>query len=142
MTAKTDFHVLYTEVDRMGIVHHSNYPLWFEKSRRDYMRKAGISNSSIAGQGFFLPLSELECKFKRPAKYGNEILVITKISFMSCVKTVFEYKVLNKAKGSLLATGKTVHIWTNRKVEPVNIEKEAPNIYLQLKRFSESEDTT
>ena len=142
MTTKTDFPVIYTEVDRMGIVHHSNYLLWFEKSRRDYLKKAGISNSKIACQGFFLPLSEIECKFKRPAKYGDEILVITKILSMSCVKTVFEYEVLDKVKGKLLATGKTVHVWTNRRVEPVNIEKEAPDVYWRLKRFFESEDTT
>ena len=141
MTTKTDFPVLFTEVDKMGIVHHSNYLLWFEKGRRDYMKKAGISNSKIAYQGFFLPLSEIECKFKRPAKFGDEILVITKIVSMSCVKTVFEYEVLDKAKGKLLATGKTVHIWTNRKVEPVNIEKEAPEVFRRLKRFTESKDT-
>jgi acyl-CoA thioester hydrolase len=142
MTSKTEFPVLYTEVDRMGIVHHSNYPLWFEKSRRDYLRKAGISNSKITGQGLFLPLSEIECKFRRPARFGDVVLVITKILTMSCVKTVFEYEVLDKVKGKLLATGKTVHVWTNRRVEPVNIEKEASDVYWQLKRFSESGDTT
>jgi len=142
MTAKTEFPVLQTEVDRMGIVHHSNYPLWFEKSRRDYLRRAGISNSKIAGQGFFLPLSEIECKFKRPARYGDVVMVITKILYMSCVKTVFGYEVFDKAKGKLLAIGKTVHVWTNLKVEPVNIEKEAPDVFGRLKRFSESRDNT
>ncbi len=141
MTTKTEFPVLYTEIDRMGIVHHSNYLLWFERSRRDYLRKAGISNSKISGLGFFLPLIELECRFKRPAKYGDDLQVITKISSMSCVKTVFEYEVLEKAKGKLIATGKTVHVWTNPRVEPIDIEKEAPEVYRQLKRFSESEGT-
>lgn len=141
MTTKTDFPVMFYEVDKMGIVHHSNYPLWFEKSRRDCLRQAGISNSKITGQGLFLPLSEIECKFKHPAKYGDEIRVITKILSMSCVKTVFEYAVLEKVKGKLLATGKTVHVWTNRRVEPVNIEKVAPDVYWQLKRFFESEET-
>lgn len=142
MAVKTYFPVLFTEVDMMGIVHHSNYPRWFEKGRRDYLRKAGASNSKIASQGFFLPLSEFECKFKHPAKYGDEILVITKILSMSCAKIVFGYEVFDKSKGKLLATGKTVHVWTNRRVEPVNIEKVAPNIYWQLKRFSEIEDVT
>ncbi|HEX2944869.1 MAG TPA: thioesterase family protein [Clostridia bacterium] len=138
MTTRTEFPVLYTEVDRMGIVHHSNYPLWFEKCRQDYLRKAGIPSSKIAGQGFFLPLSEIECRFKRPAKYGDVVLVITKILSMSCVRTVFGYEVFDKAKGKLLATGKTVHVWTNLKVEPVNMEKEGPDIYRQLKRFFET----
>lgn len=142
MITKTDFRVPYTQVDMMGIVHHSNYVLWFEKGRRDYLRKAGISSSKIAFQGIFLPLSQIECKFKRPARFGDEILITTKILSMSLVKTVFEYEVFDKLRGKLLAKGTTVHIWTNRKIEPINIEKEAPDIYRQLKRFSESEDTT
>lgn len=142
MITKTEFPVLYAEIDRMGIVHHSNYLLWFEKSRRDYLRKAGISNSTISGLGFFLPLIEMECRFKRPAKYGDDLQVITKISSMSCVKTVFEYEVLEKAKRKLIATGKTVHVWTNQRVEPIDIEKEAPDIYRRLKQFSESEGTS
>lgn len=142
MISKTDFQVSYTQIDMMGIVHHSNYLLWFEKSRRDYLRKAGISNSRIAFKGLFLPLSEIECKFKGPAKYGDVILVNTKITSMSSVKTVFEYEVFDKVKGKLLATGKTVHVWTNRKIEPINLEKEAPDVYLQLKQFYESGDTT
>lgn len=142
MTTKTEFPVLYTEVDRMGIVHHSNYPLWFEKSRRDYLRKAGISNSKLAGQGYFLPLSEIECKFRHPAKYGDVVVVETKILSMSCVRTVFGYEVFDKAGGKLLATGRSVHVWTNIKVEPLNIEKEAPDIYHRLKRFVEARDNT
>lgn len=142
MTAKTTFHVMFHEVDKMGIVHHSNYPLWFEKGRRDYLKKAGISVSRINYQGLFLPLSEIHCKFKHPAKYGDKVLVITKISSMSCVRTVFEYEVFDKLKRTLLASGSTVHVWTNWRVEPINIEKEAPSVYSRLKQFAESEDTT
>lgn len=138
MTTETYFPVANTEVDGMGIVHHSVYPLWFEKGRKDFMKKAGLSNSHIAGKGFFLPLTELECKYKSPAKYGCEIIVNTKILSMSCVKIKYEYEVLDRKNGNILAKGRTVHVWTNRRIEPVNIEKAAPEIYRRLKHFSES----
>jgi len=140
MTTKILFHVKSSEVDGMGIVHHSNYPLWFEKGRRDYLKKVGTSNSKIGSQGFFLPLSEMECKFKSPAKHGDEIIVITKILSMSCVKIKFEYEVLDKKKEKLLATGKTVHVWTNQRIEPINIQMAAPDIYRKLKQVFESQD--
>lgn len=142
MTTRTSFPVLHTEVDGMGVVHHSNYLLWFEKGRKDYLKKSGISSSKIVNHGFFLPISELECRFKSPARYGDEIIVITKILSMSCVKIKFEYTVINKSKGKLLASGKTIHVWTNHKIEPVNIIITAPEIYWQLKKFSESQDIT
>lgn len=137
MITKTSFNVRYSEIDKMGIVHHSNYPKWFEIGRRDFLHKAGIPNSSINSQGFYLPLSEIECKFKRPAKYGDEILVITGVIFLSCVKVMFEYKVLNKVSGKLLAMGKTVHAWTGRDIKPINIEKAAPQIFTSLKALVE-----
>lgn len=140
MTTRTCFRVLHSEIDGMGIVHHSNYPLWFERGRKDYLKKAGIPSSRIASQGIFLPLSEMECQFKSPAKAGDEIVIFTKIQSMSCIKIKFEYMVYKKEKGLLLAAGKTVHVWTNCKIEPINIILAAPEIYQRLKQSSESHD--
>jgi acyl-CoA thioester hydrolase len=137
MVNKTSFCVRHSEIDKMGIVNHSNYPKWFEIGRRDYLRKAGIPQSSINCQGFYLPLSEIECKFKSPARYGDEIIVITSLTFMTCVKVKFEYRIVNKISGKPLAVGKTVHAWTDRNIRPLNIEKAAPQIYASLKAFAE-----
>lgn len=139
MITRTSLSVRYFEIDKMGIVYHVNYPKWFEIGRRDYLNKAGIPNSMINRQGFYLPLSEMECKFKSPAKYGDEIIIITGITFVSCVKVKFEYKVLNKISGKTLAVGNTVHAWTDRDIKPLNIEKAAPQIYTSLKAFAEIE---
>lgn len=136
MTTEICFSVKYTEVDEMGVVHHSKYPLWFENGRSDYLKKAGVSNSKIARKGFYLPLSLIECKYKSPARFGDEIIVSTKILSMTCAKLQFEYEILDYEKGKLLAMGRTVHAWTNQRIEPVNIEKAAPEIFLRIKEFS------
>lgn len=133
-TTKTCFHVKHSEVDGMGIVHHSNYPLWFEKGRKDFLKHVGTYSSDISKHGVYLPLSEIECKYKSPAKHGDEIVVITKIQSMSCVRIKFEYMVFEKSKGKLLATGWTIHAWTNKRVEPINLEKEVPYVYERLKQ--------
>ncbi|HHW01134.1 MAG TPA: acyl-CoA thioesterase [Clostridiaceae bacterium] len=137
MTAITSFKVRRSEIDKMLIVHHSDYLKWFEIGRRDYLRKAGIPHSEINRLGFYLPISEIECKFKSPAKYGDEVAVITKITSISCVKVVFEYRILNKANGRTLAVGKTIHAWTDKNIKPLNIEKAAPQIYASLKAFEQ-----
>jgi acyl-CoA thioester hydrolase len=142
MVTKTCFAVKLTEIDHMGIVHHSNYPIWFESGRIDYLKKAGIPNSKIVTLGLFLPLSELKCDFKSPAKYNNEIIVNTSVIYMSCVKIKFEYNVINKKNDRVIANGMTAHAWTNRKIEPLNIEKAAPEIYGRLKQFVESSKIT
>lgn len=138
MITRVSFPVRYSEIDKMGIVHHSNYPKWFEIARKDYLEKAGTPSSRLNDSGFYLPLSELECKFKSPAKYGDKIVVFTRISSMSCSKVKFEYRVLNKASGNILAVGETVHGWTDRNIKPLNIEKSALQIYTSLKAFAEA----
>jgi acyl-CoA thioester hydrolase len=62
--SETEFVVRYAETDRMGIVHHSNYPIWFEMGRTEYIKEAGISYSEIEARGSMLPL------FIPPARYS------------------------------------------------------------------------
>jgi len=138
MTVKTYFPVRFTEIDAMGIVHHSNYAIWFEAGRMDFLKNAGMPSSKLNSRGLFLPLTDLKCSFKSPAGYGDKILVTTSLVYMSCVKLKFEYKVFNKSTGKLLATGMTTHAWTNKRIEPLNIEKTAPEIYEKLKQLVEA----
>ena len=140
MITKTSLTVGFTEIDRMGIVHNSIYPIWFEAGRSKYLKKAEIPNSRINALGLFLPLSEMECEFKSPARFNDEIMVTTNIIHMSCVRIKFEYKVMNKKNGKLLTTGTTTHAWTDRSIKPLNIEKAAPEIFRKLKQFTELTD--
>lgn len=140
MNVETVLTVGFTDIDRMGIAHNSVYPVWFETGRMKYLKKADISSSRINALGLFLPLSELKCEFKSPARFNDEIMITTNIIYISCVRVKFEYKVSSMKDGKLLATGKTVHAWTDRSIKPLNVEKAAPEIYRKLKQFAESTD--
>lgn len=129
---ETKFIARYAETDQMGIVHHSNYAVWFEAGRTDFLKKAGISNSSIEAKGALLPLYEMNCQFKSPAKYEDKILVVTKLSSLSRVRLQFSYEVVNADNSKLLATGETMHAWTTRELKPVNAKKIIPDIYSNL----------
>jgi acyl-CoA thioester hydrolase len=56
MQAETKFIARYAETDQMGIVHHSNYTVWFEAGRTEFLKNAGVSNTSIEARGVLLPL--------------------------------------------------------------------------------------
>ena len=128
MDTKTFLTARYAETDQMGIIHHSNYPIWFEAGRTDFLKKAGMSNSQIEAAGILLPLTRMECCFKSPARYEDEIIVRTKIKKMSCVRIEFEYEV-NSSDEKLIATGGTSHAWTDRNLKPLNIEKRMSELY-------------
>ncbi len=133
MEIETRFTARYAETDQMGIVHHSNYPIWFEAGRTDFLKKTGMANSEIEKKGILLPLSHMECSFKNPAKYENEIVVKTKIRKMTCVRIEFEYEVVNGEDGRQIAIGSTSHAWTDKSLKPLNIEKKLPELCTNLK---------
>ena len=131
--SETEFIARYGETDQMGIIHHSNYPKWFEAGRTDFFRRLGARYSKIEEEGVLLPLTELKCSFKSPARYEDEILIRTKPVEMSCVRLSFSYEVFNKDEMSLLASGETSHAWTDKNLKPLNIEKRMPELYVLLK---------
>ncbi len=125
----TTFTVRYAETDAMGIVHHSNYPIWFEAGRTDFIKKLGMPYSKIEERGFMLPLLELKCCYKGAARYEDEITVKTTLKGLTYTRLVFQYEVFKNGGQNPITVGETVHVWTDSKLKPVNIRKAAPDIY-------------
>lgn len=128
-TSETRFIVRYAETDQMGIVHHSNYPIWFEAGRTDFIRKAGLPYSKMEEMGLLLPLIELKCTYKGAARYEDEVVVRTSLKEMSYTRAVFIYEVYRNNETNIITTGETHHVWTDRSLKPLNIKKRSPDIY-------------
>lgn len=133
MVSETVLIARYCETDQMGIVHHSNYPIWFEAGRTTFFKQLGLSYAKIEEAGTILPLTSFCCTFKSPAKYEDEIIVRTKVLKMSVVRLVFQYDVLKKEGLLPIASGETAHAWTDKKLKPVNLGKKLPDLYSLLK---------
>lgn len=133
MNTETRLTVRYAETDKMGIVHHANYPIWFEAGRTDFIKQTGISYSEMEVKGIQLPLYEVTCRFKHPARYEDEIVVITKLKSLTRVRLILSYEVVNTKTNMLLATGETLHAFTDNALKPLNAERGAPEIYALLK---------
>ncbi len=127
--SQTRFVVRYAETDQMGVVHHSNYPIWFEAGRTDFIRKMGLPYSKIEEDGAKLPLLELKCQFKGFARYEDEIIVKTNISEYTASRLVFHYEVFRLGCERAITVGETMHCWTDGNLKPVNIKKFRPEIY-------------
>lgn len=127
--AQTQFTVRYAETDQMGVVHHSNYAVWFEAGRTDFIRKMGLPYSRIEENGAKLPLLELKCQFKGFARYEDEIIVNTNISEYTATRIVFHYEVYKKGDEHAITLGETMHCWTDGNLKPVNLKKYRPEIF-------------
>jgi acyl-CoA thioester hydrolase len=134
-TSKTEIVVRYAETDQMGIAHHSNYPIWYEAARTDFIKGTGISYSDLEKRGYMLPLLELKSCYKSPARYEDVLSITTKIKHISYTRVTFYYEVYNE-ENTLINYGETMHVWTDNKLKPVNMKKNAPDIYDLMQKLA------
>ena len=121
--------VSYYETDQMGIVHHSNYIRWFEDARVDFLEKVGFSYDKMEELGVMIVVLGASCEYKFSARFGDRVIIIPKIAEFNGFKLTVTYRVLNKADGTLLATGETKHCFTDLNLKPVRTKKDYPDIY-------------
>lgn len=132
MFSETKIIVRYAETDKMGIAHHSVYPIWYEVARTEAIKKIGISYSEMEKLGIMTPLTELNCKYILPAEYEDELLVQVAISKLTPARVIFEYKVYKERDNILINTGSTMHAFVGLDLKPLNLKKHFPEIYEKI----------
>lgn len=101
--------VRFYETDLMGVVHHANYLRWFEMGRVEYLRQAGIDLNEMMGEGFMVPIVDVNCRYRQSARFDDEVIIETVLEKLSKVKLSFSYRALRAKDGVLLAEGKTTN---------------------------------
>jgi len=135
----------YAETDQMGVVYHANYLTWFEIGRTEMIRELGLPYRKIEEQGLLLPVIDLGMQFLKPARYDDQIRVLTRIREYTNIRMTFEVRIERiedelQQEGELLITGHTKHVWLNRNWRPARIDREAPELYELIKRACEQEE--
>ena len=105
MTGETQIRVRYAETDRMGLLHHANYLVYFEQGRTELLRQQGFSYRDIEDEGFYLVLTKVQVRYKRPAYYDDLLTLRTIIQRTTLVKIEHRYELLRD--GVLLAEAET-----------------------------------
>lgn len=126
--------VRYAETDRMGIVHHAVYPVWYEEGRSAYFRALGLPYSAIEELGLFTPLSQLGCKFVRSCTYEDVLTVRTVIERLTPARIRFGYAVLRQGEMRPISTGFTEHGFVGRDMRPLSVKKCFPQLWQQLEK--------
>ena len=106
--------VLYGDTDSMGVAYYANYLRWFEIGRTELFRRVGSTYRSLEEQGCYLPVYEAYCRYHNPARYDDIIRIETSFSFAGKARLRFDYMLLHKDNGAVLAEGYTVHVCTDK----------------------------
>ncbi len=103
MTGEIQIRVRYAETDRMGLLHHANYLVYFEQGRTELLRQRGRSYKDLEDQGYFLVLAKIEVRYRQPARYDDLLTLRTTVTRTTPVRIEHRYEVLRD--GRLLAEG-------------------------------------
>ena len=117
---ETEIRVRYAETDKMGIVHHSNYLIWFEAGRSDLCRARGFSYKEMEERDdALMVVAESYVRYKSPAFYEDILHIRTRVAEVRSRSIRFIYEVFRPTDGAVIAEGETLHVVTdtNKKVK-------------------------
>ena len=113
--------VRYSEVDRQNAVHNSRYAVYFELARTELFRLNGCNYRELEDQGIPLVVAKLECRFRSPARYDDELIVTSTLGDIDRVRIEHTYRIVRPADDQLITTGRTVvaHVDQKGRLQPL-----------------------
>jgi acyl-CoA thioester hydrolase len=108
--SETRVRVRYAETDQMGVVYHSNYLIWFEVGRVEFIRQLGLNYKQMEEDGCGIAVVDLHVRYKAPARYDDELVIETRLVAARGAVVRFGYRILRVTDGLLLCEGETMHV--------------------------------
>lgn len=143
MPKPTKITVRYAETDRMGVVYHANYLVWFDVARTKFLQELGFPYDKIEEQGYMAPVLEAHVNYGQSFTFGDTALIIVSITKLTPVKVKYSYKVYKEGddlKGKPRLTGYTMHcLVCSDTFKPVSQKKVMPALFSVYQKLLKEE---
>ena len=115
LSYETEVIVRFNEADPLGIVWHGHYLRYFEDGREAFGKAHGISYLECYNHGIAVPVVSVHCDYSKPLRYGD--IVIVQATYVNCAaaKMMFDYKIFEASKRTLVAKGSSVQVFVDLK---------------------------
>ncbi len=111
--------VFFYETDAQGIVHHSNYPRYFEEARGFFLEKKGLPYEIIRDKlNIDIVLLELKIKYKEYLRFGDRFKIKAVLTDMNKYFFSFKYTLQTQNK-KVVCEGYTKHCCINRNTKKI-----------------------
>jgi acyl-CoA thioester hydrolase len=117
-----DKRIYYHDTDCGGVVYYANYLKYFEEARTEYMRDKGLDLRELAKKGVLFVVRRVEIDYKAPARYGDELLVLTDEPLARSVSLNFSQQI--KRSEELLVSAKTQLVCVDMRFKPAVIPED------------------
>ena len=106
--------IYHADTDSYGIVWHGAYLKWFEVGRVEVANMLGATIKELEDSGILLPVVELNCRYKSPARLLDEILIETEVSALTRASITFKHTITNENTELLVLTALTTCVTTDK----------------------------
>lgn len=99
--------VYYEDTDAQGIVYFANYFRFMERGRTEWLRARGVDQVRLMNEhNLCFSLTTTAVKFRKPAKFDDELVVRTTVTRTSGARVAFEQNIYrDSSAGELLCAG-------------------------------------
>lgn len=127
---ETGIRVRYRDTDQMGVVHHSVFACYCEIGRTELCEDIGLPYHELERTGIFLMVAEMRSRFKRPIRYGDRVIIRTRIAKLTRRTLEFHYEIRNESTDRTAFVGSTKHLFTRGTQKTMSL----PDTYFNLLR--------
>jgi acyl-CoA thioester hydrolase len=103
----TQIRVRFAETDAQGVVHNSNYLVWFEVARVEYLELHAGGYPKLREEGIEALVLESHLRIRAPAYFDDRLVVHTRCGDVRGARFRYEYEV--ERDGEAIAEGWTSH---------------------------------
>jgi acyl-CoA thioester hydrolase len=103
----------------MSVAYYANYLVWMEVARVEYCTTVGFRYKDMEANGILIAVAEAHCRYLYPARFDDEVAILTTISGANRRFMTFDYEMT--CAGRKLATGQTRHVFVGREFRPVRL---------------------
>ncbi len=132
--------VNYYETDKMGVVHHSNYARYLEESRIEMLKFYDMPYDMIEDMGYMIPVLDLKCVFKEPARFGETLIIVPTVEQVTAVRFYVSYIIYDETKTHIKHTAETSHCFLDKSFNIVSLKKCEPKLFEKLVATQEGKD--
>ena len=111
----TEIAVRFAETDSQGIAHNSNYLIWFEVARVDYLEAYTGGYQRLRDEGLEATVVESHVRYLVPARFGDTIRIWTRCRDVRGARFRYEYVLERVADRARVADGWTSHACVDAK---------------------------
>jgi acyl-CoA thioester hydrolase len=131
LSHKTKVYVRFGDTDPYGVVYFVSYFRYCHRGIEEFLRHLGLPPETIfrnREEKFGLPIVAADCRFLKPARYGEMLEMETSIKELKQKAIIFQFSFYRPPDTGLLAEGTATcvaidHTWKARALPEVLAEK-------------------